>query len=173
MQEQRTERQRLATLNSYGILDTPNEPEFDEIVNEAKRALGAPIALVSLIDHHRQWFKAKIGLDVAETPRCISFCTHAIHGPSVMVVPDAQDDQRFVDNPLVIGPPHIRFYAGAPLKVDNGRRVGTLCVIDTVPRIGLATWQERKLVELAARTVEAMERRAVRHAAAITGATRP
>jgi GAF domain-containing protein len=169
MREQRTERERLATLNSYGVLDTPNEPEFDAIVTEAKKALATPIALISLIDHHRQWFKARVGLDVAETPRCISFCTHAIDRASVMVVPDAKQDERFVDNPLVTGPPYIRFYAGAPLKAENGRRIGTLCVIDIVPRTGLTSWREKKLVELADRAVEAMQRRAMRHDAIIAG----
>lgn len=172
MREQRTERERLATLNSYGVLDTPNEPEFDAIVTEAKNALAIPIVLISLIDHHRQWFKARVGLDVTQTPRCISFCTHAIDRTSVMVVPDAKQDDRFSGNPLVTGPPYIRFYAGAPLKAENGRRVGTLCVIDTVPRSGLAAWQEAKLVELGDRTIEAMQRRAMRHDAIINGVGR-
>ena len=158
------ERDRVATLKGYGIMDSPNEPEFDIIVRETKQALGAPIVLVSLLDEHRQWFKARIGLDVTETPRCISFCTHALMGPSVLVIPDARADERFADNPLVTGAPHIRFYAGAPLTADNGRRLGTLCVIDIVPRPGLTEFQQAQLVALAKRTMDAMERRKARRA---------
>lgn len=163
------ERDRVATLKGYGIMDSPNEPEFDLIVRQTKEALGVPIVLISLVDEHRQWFKARVGLDVAETPRCISFCTHALMGPWVLVIPDARADERFADNPLVTGEPHIRFYAGTPLTAPNGRRVGTLCIIDTVPRPGLTDRQEAQLVALAARTMEAMERRKARHAAIIAG----
>lgn len=160
---------RVAALKSYGIMDSPNEPEFDVIVTAAKRALRTPIVLISLLDEHRQWFKARIGLDVAETPRCISFCTHALMGPAVLVIPDARLDPRFADNPLVTGAPHIRFYAGAPLTAPNGQRLGTLCAIDTAPRDGLEPRQEQRMVALAAETMVAMERRKERHAAVIAG----
>ncbi|RYF21149.1 MAG: GAF domain-containing protein [Oxalobacteraceae bacterium] len=169
MQMDRAERDRVATLTGYGIMDTPNEPDFDAIVRQTKQALNVPIVLISLLDEHRQWFKARIGLDVTETPRCISFCTHALRGPSVLVIPDARADERFADNPLVVGEPHIRFYAGAPLVAENGRRIGTLCVIDTAPRAGLPAFQEAQLTALASRTMEAMERRKVRRAAILTG----
>lgn len=160
---------RLAALKSYGIMDSPNEPEFDAIVQGAKRALGAPIVLISLLDEHRQWFKARIGLDVVETPRCISFCTHALMGPDVLVIPDARLDPRFADNPLVTGAPHIRFYAGAPLAAEPGKRLGTLCVIDTVPRDGLTPQQEERMIALAGETMKAMERRRERRAATMAG----
>lgn len=162
---------RLRELNSYGIMDTPNEPAFDAIVQAAKTALGVPIVLVSLLDEHRQWFKARVGLDAVQTPRCISFCTHALAGPAVLVIPDARADERFATNPLVTGAPFIRFYAGAPLTTATGRRLGTLCAIDTSPRAGLSPVQERRLVALARDTMAAMEQRRDRLAAINTGAT--
>lgn len=131
---------RLAKLQRFAILDTPREQEFDSIVLLAQRLLGAPIALVSLVDDHRQWFKARCGLDVAETGRGDAFCAHAIHVDDIMVVEDATQDARFADNPLVTGAPHIRFYAGVPLRPQaegyaaDLAGIGTLCVIDTVPR---------------------------------------
>jgi diguanylate cyclase (GGDEF)-like protein/PAS domain S-box-containing protein len=134
------EAERLATLADLAILDTPPEQEFDTIVEIARRTFECPIALVSLIDEYRQWFKAKRGLDVCETPRSQAFCAHAIRCDDIMVVPDATADPRFADNPLVTGAPHIRFYAGMPMRVRGGRAegqsfaMGTLCIIDTVPR---------------------------------------
>jgi len=163
---------RLGALRSYGILDSPNEPDFDDIVQDARRLLSVPIALISLVDEHRQWFKARAGLEVSETPRCILFCTHALRGSSILTIPDARKDERFASNPLVSGEPHIRFYAGAPLTVSNGRRVGTLCVIDTKPRSGLSTGQEELLAALAARTMEAMERRKARIDSMLTSTAR-
>lgn len=127
------ESQRLAALRELLILDTPPEERFDRIVRFAADEFDVPIALVSLVDAHRQWFKARVGLDVCETGRDAAFCAHAILEPEVMVVEDALADPRFVDNPLVNGAPGIRFYAGAPLQV-GGRHVGTLCVIDVRPR---------------------------------------
>jgi len=153
------ERSRLASLKGYGILDTPNEPEFDRIVHKAKAELKAPIVLVSLVDENRQWFKAHIGLAVAETPRFISFCTHALFRSDMLIIPDATKDARFATNPLVTGAPHIRFYAGAPLKASGGSRIGTLCAIDTRPRMGLTRDQITCMESLAAETITAMERR--------------
>jgi GAF domain-containing protein len=150
---------RVAELKGYGVLDTPNEAEFDAIVREAAAALGVPIALISLIDENRQWFKARVGLEPQETPRSISFCTHAIRGPDVFVVPDAQADPRFAENPLVTGDPNIRFYAGAPLRTSTGRRIGTLCVIDSTARPQLSDADTARLALLAEKTMEAMERR--------------
>ncbi|WP_372390565.1 putative bifunctional diguanylate cyclase/phosphodiesterase [Xanthomonas sp. NCPPB 3582] len=128
---------RLAVLRGLCLLDSPPDPVFDTIAAMAARALGTEIALVSLVDEHRQWFKARVGLPAPETPREQAFCAHAIHSDQVMVVPDAQLDPRFSDNPLVLGPPFIRFYAGAPLQLRDGHRIGTLCVIGTSPREGL------------------------------------
>lgn len=125
---------RLGHLRSLRILDTPAEERFDRLTRLAKRLLDVPIALVSLVDEHRQWFKSSTGLDVRETPREDSFCGHAILGDDYLVVPDATKDARFADNPLVTGEPHIRFYAGIPLKCMDGTKLGTFCVIDTKPR---------------------------------------
>ncbi len=128
------EETRLATLRGLNILDTPPEERFDRLTRLAQRILDAPIALISLVDSDRQWFKSHQGLDAAETSRSISFCGHAILGDEVFVVPDAALDTRFADNPLVTGAPHIRFYAGQPLKANNGSRLGTLCILDIKPR---------------------------------------
>lgn len=125
---------RVEALKSYSVLDTPPHPSFDAVTHAAQIAFDVPIALISLLDETRQWFKSCIGLDVRETPRDISFCTHAIGQREVYVVADATKDALFAENPLVIGAPHIRFYAGAPLVDSDGYALGTLCVIDTAPR---------------------------------------
>ncbi len=128
------ERQRLKALRDLKILDTPPEERFDRVTRLARRVFGTSIALVSLVDEGRQWFKSRIGVDVAETPRDVSFCGHAILDDRVMVVPDARLDERFHDNPLVACDPNIRFYAGYPLSAPDGSKIGTLCVIDQKPR---------------------------------------
>jgi len=128
------EASRLDALRSLNILDTAAEERFDRLTRLAKRAFGVPIALVSLVDANRQWFKSCQGLSVSETPRHISFCGHAILRDEVLVVPDALLDERFHDNPLVVGEPKIRFYAGCPLAAPNGSRLGTLCLVDRQPR---------------------------------------
>lgn len=125
---------RLEALRGLGILDTPLEERFERITRLAKRTLGVEIAAVSLVESDRQWFKSIQGLDVEQTGRDESFCAHAIHGSSVMVVPDAREDGRFRENPLVTGPPHIVFYAGCPVRASDGSCVGTLCVIDSRPQ---------------------------------------
>ena len=128
------ETRRLETLRGLKLLDTPPEERFDRVTRLAKQIFSTPIALVSLVDADRQWFKSAQGLDAPETPRNVSFCGHAILDDKIMVVNDAAKDQRFCDNPLVCNDPNIRFYAGYPLSAPDGSRVGTLCVIDRVPR---------------------------------------
>jgi GAF domain-containing protein len=126
--------QRLAALHQLLILDTPPNERFDKIVAFAAYEFEAPIVLISLLDSDRQWFKSKLGISICETARDISFCSHTIMHLDIMVIPDAATDARFSDNPLVVGAPFKRFYAGAPLTLKSGYTVGTLCVIDTVPR---------------------------------------
>lgn len=129
------ELERLAALDRLEVLDTPAEPLFDSLTELAAQTFSVPIALISLVDRERQWFKACVGLDVDHTERNISFCQHAIVSDDVMVVHDAAADERFCKNPLVVGAPGIRFYAGAPLITPEGQRLGTLCIIDTMPRV--------------------------------------
>ena len=125
---------RLASLRALEILDTDPEERFDRLTRLARRLFDVPIALVSLVDENRQWFKSCQGLDASETPRDVSFCGHAILGDDVLLIPDAARDERFHDNPLVTDDPKIRFYAGCPLRVRNGSKIGTLCLIDRKPR---------------------------------------
>lgn len=129
------ERARLAALRSYRILDTEPEQAFDDLAYLASLICGTPMALITLIDDTRQWFKAEVGVGLRETERSIAFCTHAITDPDrILEVPDATTDARFRDNPMVTGSPGIRFYAGAPLVTPDGHALGTLCVVDTRPR---------------------------------------
>jgi diguanylate cyclase (GGDEF)-like protein len=129
------EAERLAALRSLCLLDTPAEERFDSFARLARAVADTPIAVFTMVEEHRQWFKARAGIDASETPRSVSFCAHAILDPaSVLLVEDARRDPRFADNPLVTGPPSIRFYAGAPVLAPSGHPVGTLCVVDTVPR---------------------------------------
>jgi len=128
------ESQRQQTLDEMNLLDTPAEHYLDTLVRLTQELAQVKTVLISLIDQDRQWFKARIGLEATETSRDISFCGHAILGEGPLLVPDATADQRFADNPLVLGPPHIRFYAGHPLHAGNGRAIGTLCMLDPKPR---------------------------------------
>jgi diguanylate cyclase (GGDEF)-like protein len=150
---------RLATLRTLGILDTPAEERFDRLTRLARRLFDVPIALVSLIDENRQWFKSCAGLGVQETSRDISFCGHAILNDDVFMIEDARADMRFHDNPLVTGEPGIRFYAGQPLTVPNGSKLGTLCLIDTRPREldGEALGLLRDLAHIAEQEIAAIE----------------
>ena len=125
--------QRLRALQALNVLDTEPEERFDRLTRLAKRLFDVPIALVSLVDENRQWFKSKVGLEACETSRDISFCGHAILGDEIFVVTDASADSRFCDNPLVTHDPGIRFYAGVPLTAPCGSKLGTLCVIDREP----------------------------------------
>jgi transcriptional regulator with PAS, ATPase and Fis domain len=152
--------ERLADLQSFDILDTPEEQAFDEIANIASIIFDMPIALISLVDEARQYFKARVGLDATETPRDVAFCAHTILESKVMVVEDAREDERFQDNALVTENPRIRFYAGAPLITDAGNRLGTLCLIDVEPR-SLTPSQEHILQMLANRVISEMKLRRV------------
>jgi hypothetical protein len=129
-----SEAARVAALNRYAILDSEPEQSFDDLVTLAAHICKTPIAMLSLVDDHRQWFKSKFGVEVRETPRDVSICAHTIQQHDLFVVPDTLQDARFRENPLVTGDPHIRFYAGAPLINDDGYALGTLCVLDREPR---------------------------------------
>ncbi|MDX2022520.1 MAG: diguanylate cyclase [Deltaproteobacteria bacterium] len=146
------ETSRLAALRALGLLDTQAEERFDRLTRLAQRLLGVPIALISLVDERRQWFKSRQGLDVSETDRALSFCGHAILSDDIFLVPDATADERFSDNPMVVGAPNIRFYAGRPLHDANSHRVGTLCLIDSRPR--QLSQEHRQLLEDLAALVE-------------------
>lgn len=155
------ERRRLLALEKLDVLDTGPEPEFDALAKAAALVCGTSISLVSLLESDRQWFKANIGLDgLSETPRDVSFCTHAIEGDDLMEVTDARRDPRFAENPFVVGDPNIRFYAGVPLTLSGGENVGTLCVIDTVPQ-SLSDHQKQILKHLAKAVTRALEVRRV------------
>lgn len=145
------ERNRLRALNSHEILDTEAEPEFDRLTRLASLSLDVPMALVSLLDSERQWFKSKVGLDVSQTPREWAFCQYTIRQDAPLIVNDARQDSRFADNPLVVGEPHVRFYAGVPLRDEDGFAMGTLCIIDTKARE--FSNQEREVLQLLAEQV--------------------
>lgn len=172
-----SESARLTALRGLGILDTPPEERFDAITRTVRQLFGVPIALVTLVDGNRQWFKSRQGLDVPETPRDVSFCGHAILGDDVFVVEDALADARFRDNPLVTGPPHVVFYAGMPLSTPDGHKVGTLCVIDHAPRTfgpeqvaqlrAIARWAERELTVTTELAVVAQAREVQRYLEAV------
>ncbi len=155
------ESERLQALKRLEILDTPPEPSLDRITRMAARLLGTPIALISLLDENRQWFKSKVGLDVCETPRDLAFCNHALALSSPLVVLNTAEDARFRQNPLVTGPPSVRFYAGAPLRRGAGLALGTLCIIDTVPHTEFSTQDSALLTELAEMVAEQMELRSL------------
>ncbi|MDH3705459.1 MAG: MBL fold metallo-hydrolase [Acidimicrobiia bacterium] len=147
------EEQRLRSLRDTGILDTEPESRFDRYTIAASRAFDVPVALISLVDAGRQWFKSRVGLDAVESPRDMAFCAHAILDDEVLQVSDALEDPRFADNPLVVDDPRVRFYAGVPLKLADGTRAGTLCVIDFRPRVlddGQLAELERMAAEVAA-----------------------
>jgi GAF domain-containing protein len=145
------EAERLEVLTGYDILDTLPEKDFDAITRLASYICGVPIALVSLLDENRQWFKSQVGLPVPETARNISFCQYAILNNEIFEVPDTQKDDRFIANSLVTAAPNIRFYAGAPLVMPEGVAVGTLCVIDRIPK--MLTNEQREALQTLANEV--------------------
>jgi GAF domain-containing protein len=152
------EKKRLKVLWQYEVLDTIPEEVFDDLADLAAQICEAPIALISLVDEKRQWFKAKVGVTVSETSRDSSFCAYAITQGDLFIVPDATLDERFANNPLVTSEPKIRFYAGAPLITPDGHALGTLCVIDKVPR-ELRPEQKQALRILARHVVTQLELR--------------
>jgi signal transduction histidine kinase len=153
------ELERLAALRALEVLDSITEPQFDALVDAASSIAGTPISLVSLVDESRQWFKAGVGLgDVRETDRSSAFCAHTILGDDVLEVQDTLKDERFAENPLVTGDPRIRYYCGVPLKLSGGAQVGSLCVIDRVPR-SMDPSQLKSLHHLAVAAAAALEGR--------------
>lgn len=156
------EPKRIATLKKYHILDTPPEDNFDHLTRLAAHICGTPIALVTLVDSDRQWFKSKVGLTFSETSRDVAFCAHAIMHRELFVVADATKDKRFAGNPLVKSDPKIRFYAGMPLVTPNNQALGTLCVLDYVPRV-LTKDQTKALKSLSNHVMQQMETRRKLH----------
>lgn len=163
----KNEAQRIKVLWQYEILDTVPEEVFDDLTELAARICEAPIAMITLVDESRQWFKSKVGVTVNETSRDVSFCSHAIEQSDLFIVPDATLDKRFATNPLVTSDPKIRFYAGAPLITPDGHALGTLCVIDKVPR-ELRPDQKQALRVLARHVMTQLELR--RHSRELTRA---
>ncbi|HEY5653609.1 MAG TPA: GAF domain-containing protein [Pontiella sp.] len=149
---------RLKALFRYEILDTSAEQQYDDITAIASHICEAPIALISLLDDQRQWFKSRIGISAEETERDVAFCAHAIMQPDIFIIPDALLDDRFSNNPLVTDSPNIRFYAGAPLTTADGHNLGTLCVIDHQPR-QLSSKQQEALAALSRQVISLMELR--------------
>ena len=157
----KNEVKRLKVLWQYDVLDTVPEEIFDDLTDLAAHICEAPVALISLVDENRQWFKSRVGISLQETSRDISFCAHALLTDDLLVIPDATKDPRFRDNPMVTGPQRIRFYAGAPLVTPDGHALGTLCVLDKQPR-KLRSEQLKALQVLARHVVSQLELR--RHA---------
>lgn len=166
---QNEEQARLAALDRYDILDTPQEEAFDRITRLIRRIFDVPMSTISLIDAHRQWFKARSGVEACETARGPALCNLALREPRCLVVPDTAADPRFSTNPFVLGPPLIRFYAGAPLRTPQGVAIGTLCALDTRPR-GFRPDEVETLVDLSHVVMRELELRRVATTDGLTGA---
>jgi len=166
------EKQRLAALYSYDLLDTVAEEAFDRITNIARTALDLPISLITLVDKDRQWFKSKQGTQVAETPRSYSFCSYAIEGNGPMIVEDLRKDQRFAKNPFVDSDPNLRFYCGVPLRTKDNFNLGTLCVLGLKPR-RMNPDQMSILIDLARLAIDEIELRNIVDFDHVTGALMP
>ena len=160
---------RLQALQRYDVLDTAPEEAFDRITRLARTVLQMPIVLVSLVDRERQWFKSRQGMQAAQTPRNISFCTHTIQSNKLLMVPDTHADARFASNPMVSGPPHIRFYIGVPLRTREGHNIGALCSMDTKPR-ELTDDQIEMLKDLARLVMDELELRLLATTDSLTNA---
>lgn len=152
------EEARISALQRYSILDTLPEQIYDDVTALASLICGTPMALVSLVDTDRQWFKAAVGIEAKETPRSVSFCAHTLGTRTTLIVRDAQEDPRFKDNPMVTGDPNVRFYAGAPIIEPNGHVLGTVCVIDSKPH-AITPIQIAALEALARHTMALIEMR--------------
>lgn len=152
------EQARLAELSQLMIMDSPEEQAYDDITRVAAGICGTPVALITLVDAHRQWFKSRMGTQVRETPKEMAFCTHTLDSRKPMVVADATKDARFEANPLVTNDPSIRFYAGVPLVMSSGHAMGTVCILDTVPR-EISAEQMEELAFLARQVVAMLELR--------------
>jgi GAF domain-containing protein len=153
---------RLAALHALPLLDTAAETDFDAVVQIGRTLFNIPTCLVTMVDAERQWFKARSGLDATETPRSVSFCGHAILQEDVFVILDASRDERFHDNPLVTGPPFIRFYAGAPILLPSGYTIGTVCILGPEPRADFSSTERTQLTNLAQLALTAITVRALR-----------
>jgi len=143
------EKERLATLHAMKILDTPPEERFDRITRIATRIFDTPISTITLVDSNREWFKSVCGLDEKEGDRAISFCGHAMLSDDIFIILDTLEDERFKDNPMVVGPPHIRFYAGVPIFGPNEMHIGTFCIKDRKPRVEMSESEKQTLKDLA------------------------
>ncbi len=163
------EEQRLRDLERYGIIGTPSDEHLERLVQLAASIFQTPIAVISLVDADRQWFLSQQGLTVKETPREMAFCAHAIAGDDLFVIPDALADERFANNPLVLNDPHVRFYAGAPLRSSLGHNLGSFCVIDSQPRPPLDDTQRQQLCWLGELVMRELELRRLAHLCPTTG----
>ena len=162
------EEARLAALHHYDILDTPAEETFDRITRVVQSVLQVPMSVVSFVDSNRQWFKSRQGITATQAARSIAFCNHVLRGTAPLIVPDALADPRFATSPLVLGEPHVRFYAGVPLRTHEGHNLGALCAMDTRPR-NLDAGQIAILVDLARLVHDGMEMRLVASIDSLTG----
>jgi GAF domain-containing protein len=153
------ERERLATLRSYRILDTPAEPAFDALAQEVALTFRVACAVVSFIDEHRQWYKARVGVDAPQVPRLLSFCAHSIERDLVTVMLDARRDDRFRSHPMVVERGGVRFYAAAPIKAIDRARLGTVCIFDPEPRDRMPHREVVKLADYAGRAMTLLEHR--------------